>query len=214
MLGVLGTASKAELIASQRQRQRAFLKRKCHNDACQSWRPAKVHRRAAFQMSVHCDKVLSVWLDKGLLHFEVPKAICDRPRAVDWPRLSLSPDQGSECIAAGAHWQRVLMLNCDLAWDFSHGVHNDVLGGLRKAGLYKHIVFSLVRLNVQHSPWHEGTRYRQVQQALAWTFAHSSAETHVLWQAMVHDMLKDADGAQFSHSASGSSEYWQHIKEG
>eukprot|EP00959_Pyramimonas_sp_CCMP1952_P257416 5378038-Pyramimonas_sp.AAC.1 len=74
------------------------------------------------------------FLDKGLLHFHVPADPKDRDNVAKWPRLSISPGQGIDGVAAISHWLHV-GINVDPAWDFSHGVHNDINGGIEAAGL-------------------------------------------------------------------------------
>ena len=144
-----GEEGKQRAVQAQKSRQQAWLKRKTGFKAA-DWRPKKRYRTSADQYSVHEHHQMSHFLDKGLLHFQLTEEDRRGP-AASWPRLSVSPDQGSDGVSAIAHWLH-LGINVDPAWDFSHGVQNDIWLGLGSAGLGCHIAMALIRINIPNSP--------------------------------------------------------------
>eukprot|EP00969_Alexandrium_andersonii_P136547 6040767-Alexandrium_andersonii.AAC.1 len=66
-------------------------------------------------------------------------------------------------------------INVDPAWDFSHGVRNDIFAGLETAGLGCHISMARIRMNVPTSPYDENLRWSQVTGVLREAFGTTTA---------------------------------------
>ena len=101
---------------------------------------------------------------------------------------------GPDCICTINFFQFDMFLNADCTPDFMHGVHDDVLNGLKSADLNSHLVLSLLRINVPHSPWHEVVRYKQVMGSLSELCKSTTPEDCALWQDLSHEMLSEAAG--------------------
>ena len=89
-----GTADQA--LADQKSRQDAWLKRSVDGQPkSASWRTKKRHRKGAYLWLVALHNQLKAWIEKGLFHFT---RMSDEHGLdpTQWPRLSISPDQGSD----------------------------------------------------------------------------------------------------------------------
>ena len=89
-----GTADQA--LADQKSRQDAWLKRSVDGQPkSASWRTKKRHRRSAYLWLVALHNQLKAWIEKGLFNFT---RMSDEHGLdlTQWPRLSISPDQGSD----------------------------------------------------------------------------------------------------------------------
>ena len=88
-----------ETLKSQSARQEAWLKRG-RSDAVDSsrstWKPKKRHRNSAFAWLCCIHNQLNVYFQKGLLYFMADPS----SPAIDWNRLSVSPDMGSDGVIA------------------------------------------------------------------------------------------------------------------
>ncbi|CAK0898316.1 unnamed protein product [Prorocentrum cordatum] len=131
----------------------------------------------------------------------------DRDNVAKWPRLSISPDQGSDGVAGIPHWLHT-GINVDPSCDFSHGVHNDIYGGIEAAGPGCHISMSLRGINVPVSPWDENLRRGQVTGALKEAFATTTASTNVSFQDFVDDMLAEPAGREFADAPEPAGALW------
>ena len=81
----------------QQERQRAWLKRKSadSDNAHLQHKPRTRHRKASWQWVCALHNQLVLVVPNGLQHFKKP--IVDTPTdATEWPRLSISPDMGSD----------------------------------------------------------------------------------------------------------------------
>ena len=91
--------NKAHALELQKKRQIAWLKRQStDNTQAADWRPKTRHRRGAYTWLVTLHNQMIAWLPKGILGF---KELVDNGISLDasqWPRLSISPDMGSDGV--------------------------------------------------------------------------------------------------------------------
>ena len=95
--------SKAEALEQMKERQRAFLKRKS-DDSKKSFRPTKIHRKSALQWLASVDNQFRMFAEKGVLIYSQPADEGKRAPALSWPRVSASPDLGSDGVSALSFW--------------------------------------------------------------------------------------------------------------
>ena len=210
--GVLGgEADKQVAMRDQNSRQLAWLKRKRTSGSSTPWRPAKRHRRSSFQYSCHEHKGFKQFLERGLLHFQIPDLSMAGPARL-WNRMSKSSDMASYVVSTICHWLYMLRLNCDPKWDFAHHVHRHVLGGLKAAGLETKLPLVLIRINISSSSYDEGLRWGQVSGALTELFENSTPEDCELFKMMVDEMLHEPAGRQFLCSEDPVGDLWEHLK--
>jgi hypothetical protein len=210
-----GADSVHSALASQRDRQRAWLKRR-RPEATGSdrpWRPAKRHRKSAWQTGVYTHYQMSQFLDGGLFYFQVPLDVEKRKPAITWPRASLSPDMDSSNVSSASHWLYKLNLNIDFAWDFSHGVRNDIFNAIKDVKKWDHIVMALVRLNVPNSPWHEDTRWKQAMLARDEIFKTQKHNTCELFQFFLPELLADGSTSKYSKCEDPAEACWNGLRE-
>lgn len=203
-----GGPARQQALRDQRRRPQAFLNRK-ECGGTHSWRPKKRHRKAAFQWLCHLHMQLSPVIDEDILHFQAPSLAADRPPASSWPRLSLSPDQGSDGVSGISYLIQKLNTCAEASWDFSHGVHNAILGGLKEAGLCHHIVLSLIRLNVPVSPWQEDTQFQQPRRAATELLDNETLGNCEMHTGFAQEMLLEPAGQEFAANGRGDEDLWE-----
>ena len=187
---VEGAAALQQELRSQRDRHRAFLKKVAPGPRGQGgWGVRRRRRKKSWQYLCCLHNQLVQVVPAGLKHFCLAESLEDRGDPLHWPRLSCGPDQGSDGTCAFQFAQRVLHLNCDLTWDVSHGVHNDILNGIEHAGLYSHLLLSLLRLNCPLGPWSEDTRWKECQASLNELLSTESHSRCELFQALLQGKL-------------------------
>ena len=132
----------------------------------------------------------------------------------DWPRLSLSPDHGSDGVAAVSHWLGPLRINVDCTWDFAeHGCHNDVLNAIDAILGCFHVAMQLIRYNVPLSPWDEGLRFSQVKTCSLELQHNSSPNMCPLWRDFSDDMLAEEAGQPYQHQSDLEGAMWHGLKD-
>ena len=196
-------------------RQHALmLQRQGRGGPASGLQPRKRHRKSSMQWTGHLHKMLLFFYEKGLFHFQVGHIPGSRPRAVTWPRLSLSPDQGSDGVCGSNYCLGPLFINVDMAWDQSHMCHNDIWDGFKEAGEYHRVAFVLLRLNIPVSPWQENWRWRQVVNCIEEMFSNFQDPRGIpFFEEMEHELLHEAAGQRFLSEEQPHLAYWRHLKE-
>lgn len=107
-----------------------------------------------------------------------------------WPHMLLSADRGSDGVAA-YFW--LLSQGCCLtaAWDWSHGAQNDWKGALRALGLWELWLLMLVAWNAPAGPLSDNTRHRELSEAWAHMFEHTTARSNALFADLLPGILSD-----------------------
>ena len=84
------------------------------------------------------------------------------------PRISICGDQGSDNMCAANFLQRSCraVVDCVCVGGISHGIHNDVIMGLRRSALFQHVLIALILINVIHGPWGEYTHWMRLMQVV------------------------------------------------
>ena len=100
----------------------------------------------------------------------------------------------------------------DTVWDTSHECHNDLLNGLKLAGLYDHVVMSLVRLNIPVSPWHTDMRYRQTHLALRDLLDTETPQRCVLFQEYAPALLAEPATQHLSAEENPEQALWDYLR--
>ncbi|CAK0789936.1 unnamed protein product, partial [Prorocentrum cordatum] len=195
------------------ERQRAFLKRKRGARGQADWRPPKRHRKSSLQWIGHLDKMLKPFLDHGACHFRQPAELEKRDKAINWPRLSICADQGSDGVCAAGFAAKVLNLNVDMPWDQTHGAHNDIMDGFREAGEYHRMAFVALRLNIPVSPWLENMRWKQVLGCAGELFDKYEHPRELPFFAdMEHALMHEPAGVKFLQTDEPPVAFWEHLK--
>lgn len=213
LAGLQSSEGQSAALVDQRARQRAFLKRKSADDKKSEWRVRKKHRKTSYQYLCCMHNQLAQFVPDGLMHFSLDKAGVDRQDPRSWPRLSLGPDQGSEGVCAVGFACHELSVCVDTTWDVSHGVWNDLLNGIRHAGLYGHLLLSLLRLNVPLGPWSEDQRWRECRQALAELLSTERPEHCALYQAFLPQLLSEVPEEQYNAMDDPEQDLWNYLKQ-
>lgn len=149
--------------------------------------------------------------DDGLKHFEITDHIMTSVNPLLWPRLSLSPDQGGDGVAAYWFLTRHLKHNIDITYDPSHGVNNDVWLFLDAIHLKSLMLLFLVVFNTPHGPWSEDTRYRQCLSALTESFALHTPEEFPLFMSKLPQILQDGAFKHLQGHENPAEAVWQQL---
>ncbi len=172
------------------------------------WRPPKRYRKDSAILSCEVHNQIQQFHPQGLFFFQQPEKPEDRKPALQWPRLSVSPDQGPTCVTAISHWLHKLRINVDVSFDQCHRWHNDLIGALKFAGLGNHLTLALLRVNIPSSPWHQDERLAQARGAFDELLANEGPSTCVLFKEMVHDMLAEKAGQEFASEEDPAQALW------
>ena len=214
LAAVQGEEAVEAALTAQRNRQRAWLKRKSGCVAAAAWRPAKRYRRAAFMYSLHEHAFMREFVEKGLLHFQQPEDEKERKPACSWNRLSVCPDMGSDGVSAISHWLGPMRLCVDVTWDFvEHGCHNDIMNAIADAFGPFYIGFQLLRYNIPHSPWDEGMRFTQSSRAADEILKPPTPKDAPLWSEYVDEMLNDESGRHCLLASDPEQALWDHLRD-
>jgi hypothetical protein len=131
--------------------------------------------------------------------------------ALQWPRLSISPDMGSDGVCAISYWMFALHGNVDVAWDISHGNWDHILNAIRYCGLFEHILNDIIRINVPVGPWKEDVRYKQALQCLDEMFKYGSPRTNEVFVEMGLEMLVEEAGRDFAEDEDPYASIWDNV---
>ena len=124
----------------------------------------------------------------------------------------MSADQGPDGVAALCYMSYQMHMVVELAWDPSHGVWNDLKNGLKFAGLFDHLLLSLLRLNVPVGPWHEDLRYKECLQGLQELLEFGKPEDSPLFQAFVNEMIEEEGGQDCQEHEDPAKAMWEKLK--
>lgn len=208
-----GAQAGAEALEQQRSRHRSFLKRKRQTETdAKAWRPKKRFRKSSWQWLCALHHQMSQFHGSGLLHFCVPDELELRLAPICWPRLSLTPDQGSDGVSALCFALHRLGACIDVQFDPSHGVWNDLLGGIKAARLFEHLLLSMLRLNVPVGPWAEDMRFKQGAQGLQELLTYESHDKCPLYQHFLGDMLSELAAADLAGEEDASALLWERLR--
>jgi hypothetical protein len=174
-------------IADWRIRQLAFFKRK----SADTWKPRKRQRTSAWQFgrTVQCQVLWST--GHKLSEFKLHIDPAQRGPALSWPRLNLVIDMGSDGLSWTYFARYVMMLNMDVAYDPSHGNNNGVDEAHNRTGLKPHNFMKFLALNIPHTPYGDGTRYRQLLDILDDLLRFESPHKQPGFMMLVGDMARD-----------------------
>lgn len=145
--------------------------------------------------SAAVDNQLKLCTGRGLLYFQQPGRVQDRQDFSTWPLASVSPDLGSDQLAASNFWQNSLNLNLDLFPDPGHGAWNDVKLAIKSTKNWVMLNMIMIAFNCQHGPFNEDARQGQISgcvQQFCRTTEH--ADQSPLFESFVPRMLH-AQGA-------------------
>lgn len=145
---------------------RAFLKRPALGDK-EAPKPKrrKLYRKKAFEHLVATENIALQVYGKSI------KDYCYQPEdapkdAMDWPRLWLNLDRGSDGIAATNFLLRRLNCNIVANSDISHDANNDIIATLKDCQLWPLFLCLCASWNMPHGPWAEQARFHQIKEAL------------------------------------------------
>lgn len=148
------------------KRTRAWMNR--NSGSTYTWRPRKKQRVSSYKVGLCLDTVLSHRgrLSSFLKKVQVAKEVSGRFPPHAWPVLSMSWDQGTDNVAWLNHALRVLRLNMDASWDFSHLVSTIWQHALKKAKLRPQQKLLLIAWLCRHGPWEERRRWYQANESM------------------------------------------------
>jgi hypothetical protein len=95
----------------QRNRQRAFLKRKVDANGGAGWRVRKRHRKSALQWLNCLHNQMLPWLMSGLQLFIISAVMLEGMNPLQWPRLGVAPDMGSDGVLKQSYILWMVILN-------------------------------------------------------------------------------------------------------
>lgn len=137
----------------------------------------------------------------GLQYYQIACDPATRPPASSWPRLSVSPDQGGDGLAAYRCLTRRLKYNIDMTADPSHGANNDLWLFLDGIGLKGLMLQFLISFNTPHGPWAEDTRCAQALTAFSQLLETSKPTDVPLFMECVSDMIEEKRDTEFIFGA-------------
>ena len=171
-------AGKQEAKEAWRKRALQYIVRTSPNNTTDDTIKAPALKKRRRVKSMHwglaLDNCLQFTTGTGLERFELTSEKRET-NPYCWPSLSIVPDQGPDgnCMinAMQYGWLHKVFLIL-VAWDLSHGGHNDVKTAVQKCGLWGHCLLAKVASAAPHSPWGSGMRKVQVQEATREYFDH------------------------------------------
>ena len=81
--------------------------------------------------------------------------------------------------------------NIDALSDQCHNISDDLFNACKYAGLYNHILMSVLRINVPCGPWLQDMRWKEALQALNEVFETPTPEAVPYYQSLLQEMLDD-----------------------
>ena len=209
---VLDESTEEAALTRMQDRHRAFLKRKASGPTSRAWKPPTRHRVATYMGLCAMHNILAHWIPRGLLWFVATEERFAGP-AIRWPRLRATPDTGSDNVCGFGYLTRYLKVNCEIMWDLSHGVHDDLLNGLKASGLFSHLLLALVRLNVVNGPWEEDVWYNKIINQLEDLFNRVPDGTSVpCFMEFVEEMLDEPAGRDLRGHPDAFQQLWARLK--
>ena len=134
-----------------------------------TWRPKKIHRKAARRWCREVDNALRQGTTiRGLGEFAHDVTPRWSPTNwATWPSLSISLDHGSDGFAAVHALQYALSVNLTVYPDPSHGAHRDFILLLQALNLWPMWALMLVSWNLPHGPEDDDLRFNQIRTTLS-----------------------------------------------
>ena len=160
------------------------------------------------------DNCLKFTCGHGVEAFELTEKVRQKC-PYDWPKLQVIPDQGPDGMCMGnafAYGWQNRVFNIHMAFDKSHGAHNDVKGAVKAAGLWSHQLLAAVAAAAPFSPWNTGTRRQQVKEAMVEYFEHMD-QNCPLFQECLPLLLKEAGQSHRMTENGIDREVWKALKE-
>jgi hypothetical protein len=177
----------------------------------------KKHRVKAMLWGLALDNCLMACTGRGLEAFEISGLLEDASSdPYSWPELSVAPDQGTDgmCMAhALTHGWAGKQYNVDLVWDPSHGGTNDIKLTVKAVGLWHHELLTVVAAAAPFSPFGDGTRRVQVQEAMKEYTTARHPETEPLFMSLLPDILAERGEAHRSHEPNIAQELWEAVRD-
>lgn len=181
-------------------------------------KPRARKRLKSMSWGLGVDNMLLATSGAGLEQFDISAHLEDPASdPCAWPMLHVTPDQGPDglcCLNSlrfGGLESRVF--NIDVHWDPSHGAHNDLKLSLKRCGLWYHELLACVAGAAPFSPFGDGTRRCQVQEAMGEYFATYSPETCPVFMDIVPLLLLESGEPHRIAEDSIASELWDNIKD-
>ena len=196
-------------VSSWRERCRSFVKRRAPAD----WRPRKRQRVGAFIWG-RCLQSQILWSTRHKLsEFQLAEELAERGPAINWPRLNVAADMGSDGLCWSFFARYVLRLNIDMSWDASHGCNNGRKESHRRCGLAGHDWLKLLTIGIVHQPWGEKMRYEQCLRLLEDFLQHEGPATQPGFIALLPAMARERGELHRLGEPGLGEEYWEDQKE-
>lgn len=213
-LGALCGESEAIVAQQQRSRQKAWMKRSAESDT-KNWRPVKRRRVAAYTWMRALDGQLEWATGSGLAQFALEPGSDEASWGdlLKLPRLVVSPDQGSDIVAAANYMLGPLTMNVMFAWDPSHSVHNDCELGLSQSGLWVFMLCFIVIANVPCAPWGENERWMQCK-AIMREASHGRPQDCPLFMSMLAELTDELGDDGIFDMDEPEAAIWQKVFDG
>ena len=95
----------------------------------------KYYRVKSCEVGLGLDNMMMASVGVGLVFWQQPVNLADRGPPAEWPRLTITVDQGSDGAAMlFALTRHVFNLNVDVRYHPNHGAWNDLRGALKAVG--------------------------------------------------------------------------------
>lgn len=185
----LAQATATGAVEGRRMRHRLWLQRR----PAAEWRLAKRSRLAAYHWGEALDHMLQVGAGASLQVFQQPLAEETRQPALQWHKLSVAMDLGSDGVAFMNFVRMHKQCNIELVPDTSHGVHNGVDEALAACGLRGHMFLLMMAMNTPHGPWSEDQRFVQCRNVVSGVFGFENHQQNVLFHELFSSILVDRD---------------------
>ena len=177
----------------------------------------KKHRVKAMMWGLALDNCLMSCTGKGLEAFEIGELVGDENSdPYSWPELAVAPDQGTDGMCMGhalAYGWAGKQYNVDLVWDPSHGGTNDIKLTVKAVGLWHHELLTVVAAAAPFSPFGDGTRRVQVQEAMAEYMSAHHPDTEPLFISLLPDILAERGEAHRAHEPDIAHELWEAVRD-
>lgn len=152
-----------------------------------------VHRKKAHHVLVTLDHQLR--LSAGVCGLRHWVENCTGGDPLNWPSLSLAPDQESSNVAALSYLMRHCEANIDVTWDISHGCWNDCRRAMRSAGDWPLVLMLMASFAMRHGPFGQEMRLHQLRECMREYAGLVDAESCEWFAecapAMAHDRHED-----------------------
>ena len=177
----------------------------------------KKHRVKAMMWGLALDSCLMSCTGRGLEAFGISQLVGDEGSdPYIWPELGVAPDLGTDGMCMGhalAHGWAGKQYNVDLVCDPSHGGTNDIKLTVKAVGLWHHELLTVVAAAAPFSPFGDGTRRVQVQEAMAEYMSAHHPDTEPLFISLLPDILPERGEAHRAHEPDIAKELWEAVRD-